>query len=121
MYVELQERATHGDGNVLFTRERLRLFDGSVEGRALVLCVMGECFNVSVGEQFYGPEQHYNCFAGNDGSRAYVSGEFTEEGCHDDVSDLSGPQVSFHVYCSLCICVGHLPYVLVPFDVCVEP
>ena len=87
------ELTLRGNGNVLFTREKLRLFDGSVADRLLVLCVLGECFNVSAGEQFYGADQHYGCFAGNDGSRAYVTGEFTPEGCHDDVSDFSGEQM----------------------------
>ena len=88
-----QERAARGDRNVLFTRDRLKLFDGSVAGRPLVLCVMGECFDVSDGEQFYGAGAHYSCFAGNDGSRAYVKGEFTAEACHDDVSDFTGPEM----------------------------
>ena len=88
-----RETAARGQGGVLFTREKLRLFNGSVLGRPLVLCVLGECFNVSTGEDFYAPGSSYACFAGNDGSRAYVTGEFTEEGCRDDVADLSGPQM----------------------------
>jgi hypothetical protein len=88
-----REQAAHGAAGVLFSREKLRLFDGSVPGRPLVLCVLGECFNVSAGEQFYGPESSYACFAGNDGSRAYVTGEFTTEGCHDDVANFTGPEL----------------------------
>ena len=76
-----QERAARG-ANIIFTRDMLQQFDGSVAGRPLVLCVLGECFDVSDGEQFYGAGSHYSCFAGNDGSRAYVKGEFTKEVTH---------------------------------------
>ena len=86
-------RAASGDGKVLLTREQLRQFDGRVEGRPLLLCVLGECFDVSTGAQFYGPQESYSCFAGNDGSRAYVTGEFSAEGCHDDVADFTGQQM----------------------------
>jgi len=76
-----QERAARG-ANIIFTRDMLQQFDGRVAGRPLVLCVLGECFDVSEGEQFYGAGSHYSCFAGNDGSRAYVKGEFTKEVTH---------------------------------------
>ncbi|MCL4137507.1 UNVERIFIED_CONTAM: hypothetical protein GTU68_048514 [Idotea baltica] len=50
---------------------------------------MGRVYDVSKGERFYGPGDHMNFLRGRDGSRAYVSGEFTEEGLTDDITGLS--------------------------------
>ena len=55
-------------------QERLKVFDGRLEGLPLILCVVGHCFDVTEGEQFYGVGQTYNAFVGRDGSTGFVSG-----------------------------------------------
>jgi hypothetical protein len=42
----------------------------------LLLSVLGEVFDVSAGRRFYAPPSHYAFFAGRDGSRVFVTGEF---------------------------------------------
>eukprot|EP00960_Hanusia_phi_P066543 766421-Hanusia_phi.AAC.2 len=87
------EQQKENSGEFLFTKDILRDFDGSVEGRPIVVCILGSCFNVSAGERFYGKGKHYSCFAGNDGSRAYVTGKFDQDGCIDDLEGLNPGQL----------------------------
>ena len=82
------EKQKENKGELIFTKEILRYFDGSVEGRPIVVCIVGSCYNVSAGARFYSKGMHYACFAGNDGSRAYVTGKFDKEGCIDDLEGL---------------------------------
>ena len=49
---------------------------------------MGKVFDVSRAPEYYGPGGGYAFFSGVDGSRAFVTGEFTEEGLVDDISGL---------------------------------
>ena len=54
------------------------------------LSVMGRVFDVQKGaEHYYGPKGGYNFFTGRDGSRAFVTGKFDDEGLIDDVEGLS--------------------------------
>jgi len=39
-----------------------------------------QVFDVTKGRKHYGPGGGYSFFSGRDGSRAFVSGDFTEEG-----------------------------------------
>ncbi|XP_078599302.1 neuferricin-like [Branchiostoma floridae x Branchiostoma japonicum] len=49
---------------------------------------MGKVFDVTKGERVYGLNGGYSFFVGRDGTRAFVTGEFTEEGLIDAVDGL---------------------------------
>jgi hypothetical protein len=57
-----------------------------------VLCILGECYDVTAGRQYYASGD-YACFIAGDGSRAFATGDFTAAGCIDDLSGLSGPEL----------------------------
>eukprot|EP00096_Caligus_rogercresseyi_P007920 TRINITY_DN2607_c0_g1_i1.p1 TRINITY_DN2607_c0_g1~~TRINITY_DN2607_c0_g1_i1.p1 ORF type:complete len:326 (+),score=88.48 TRINITY_DN2607_c0_g1_i1:40-1017(+) len=76
-------------GERLFSKEELRLYDGSSEGKRIFLAILGQVFDVSKGREYYGPGGGYAFFSGRDASRAYVTGDFNDEGLVDDVSGLS--------------------------------
>jgi predicted heme/steroid binding protein len=73
----------------IFTREELKKYDGSEGSPGIYLAMLGQVFDVSKAPQFYGPEGGYGFFAGRDASRAFVTGDFDEEGLIDDVAGLS--------------------------------
>ena len=53
------------------------------------LGILGEAFDVSRGREHYGVGGGYEFFAGRDASRAFVSGNFTEDGLVADITGLS--------------------------------
>lgn len=54
------------------------------------LALMGRVYDVQKGaEHYYGPKGGYNFFSGRDGTRAFVTGKFDDEGLIDDVEGLS--------------------------------
>eukprot|EP00929_Paragymnodinium_shiwhaense_P015711 TRINITY_DN12380_c0_g1_i1.p1 TRINITY_DN12380_c0_g1~~TRINITY_DN12380_c0_g1_i1.p1 ORF type:complete len:254 (-),score=38.60 TRINITY_DN12380_c0_g1_i1:415-1119(-) len=56
-----------------FTLEQLRLYDGKPESGGvsnLLVAIWGRVFNVTTGEEFYGPGRGYAIFAGQDITRA---------------------------------------------------
>ena len=76
----------------LLSKDELRRFDGSVEGQPIYLAIAGRVFDVTNGARHYAPGGGYDFFAGVDGSRAFVTGDFTPEGLTDDVSGFSAAQ-----------------------------
>lgn len=74
---------------ILLTAEELRKYDGSEGSPGTYLAILGEIFDVSAGNQYYGPGGGYSFFTAKDGSRAFVSGEFSEKGLTDDLEGLS--------------------------------
>ncbi len=73
----------------IFTPEELKKFDGSKGSPGIYLALLGQVFDVSKSPKFYGPDGGYGFFAGRDASRAFVTGQFEEEGLIDDVAGLS--------------------------------
>ncbi|XP_072325261.1 neuferricin [Scyliorhinus torazame] len=73
----------------LFTKSELSRYTGEKGSEGLYLAVLGQVFDVSKGKKHYGPGGSYSFFAGRDACRAFVSGDFTENGLVDDVSGLS--------------------------------
>lgn len=71
----------------MFSAEELANFKGDDDG-PIYLAVMGLVYDVTKGRDFYGPGGGYAFFTGIDGSRAFVTGDFTPEGLIDDVTDL---------------------------------
>ncbi|KAL1417230.1 hypothetical protein MTO96_027108 [Rhipicephalus appendiculatus] len=73
----------------VFTPEELARYDGSGDSLGLYLAVLGRVYDVSKGAEHYRPGGGYSQFAGRDASRAYITGEFTEEGLTDDLNGIS--------------------------------
>jgi len=76
-------------GERLFSLSELTKYDGTPKSPGLYLALLGVVYDVSKGAEYYGPGKGYGFFSGKDGSRAFVSGQFTDEGLVDDVSGLS--------------------------------
>ena len=70
----------------ILTRDELKKYDGSEGSLGLYIAILGQVFDVSKSPQYYGPNGGYGFFAGKDASRAFVTGQFDEEGLIDDVS-----------------------------------
>ncbi|XP_067866172.1 neuferricin [Heterodontus francisci] len=73
----------------LFTKSELSRYKGEPGSPGLYLALLGQVFDVSKGKKHYGPGGSYSFFTGRDACRAFVSGDFTESGLVDDVSELS--------------------------------
>ena len=72
----------------LMTPTQLKAYDGSEGSPGLYIGLLGHVFDVSKGKDHYGPGGGYSFFSAKDGSRAFVTGEFTEEGLTDDLTGL---------------------------------
>ena len=68
---------------------------GSVNGtlRPYWLAIMGRVYDVDKGERHYGPDGGYSFFTGCDGTKAFVTGEFNDDGLTDDTSELTPEQL----------------------------
>jgi len=73
----------------VFSASELAKYDGSKGSPGLFLSMLGIVYDVSKGKEYYGPGGGYSFFAGKDASRAFVSGQFDEEGLISDVSGLT--------------------------------
>jgi len=71
------------------TPEELAENVGSPPGSPVWIALLGEVFDVTSGARHYGPEGGYRFFAGTDATRAFHTGEFTEEGLVPSVDGLS--------------------------------
>ncbi|KAM8975708.1 neuferricin [Pelodytes ibericus] len=76
-------------GGRLLNKDELARYHGSTDSLGIYLAVLGQVFDVQKGKKHYGPGGSYSFFAAKDASRAYVTGDFTEKGLVDDVSELS--------------------------------
>ena len=54
----------------------------------LILCIVGHCFDVSEGKNFYGNDGGYHFFSGKDATRAFATGDFTTNGLIESTSEL---------------------------------
>ncbi|GBN88596.1 Neuferricin [Araneus ventricosus] len=79
---------------LLLTSEELKSYDGGPDSKGLYLAILGEVFDVQKGAQHYKPGGGYGFFAGKDATRAYITGDFSEEGLIDDVSDLDSKSLA---------------------------
>lgn len=73
----------------VFIPEELARYRGGPRDPGLYLALLGRVYDVSTGRRHYEPGAHYSGFAGRDASRAFVTGDYSEAGLVDDVSDLS--------------------------------
>ncbi|XP_038059270.1 neuferricin-like [Patiria miniata] len=77
----------------LLTKEELAQYNGKEGSKGLYLALFGQVFDVGKGARHYGPGGGYEFFAGCDATRAFVTGEFNDEGLVDDVEGLSPQQM----------------------------
>ena len=73
------------EGERLFTASELLKYSGSGDSLGLCLGFLGVVYDVSKGAQHYKPGGSYAFFSGKDATRAYLTGEFTENGLIDDL------------------------------------
>ncbi|XP_054264894.1 neuferricin-like isoform X1 [Macrosteles quadrilineatus] len=85
----IKSEETDSASNSLFTEEEIKQFNGISKDKRLYLAILGNVFDVSKAAKYYGPGETYNAFTGRDGSRAFVTGDFTESGLTDDVEGLT--------------------------------
>jgi len=72
----------------LMSRSQLSRYDGSANSLGLYLAFLGVIYDVSRGAQHYKPGQSYSFFVGKDASKAFITGDFTESGLTDDLTEL---------------------------------
>jgi hypothetical protein len=71
------------------TPEELAARIGDPPGSPVWLAFLGEVFDVTTGAVYYGPGGGYHFFAGRDATRAFSTGDFTEEGLVANLNGLS--------------------------------
>lgn len=76
-------------GELLFTQEDLAKYNGDKSGSKIYLAFLGIVYDVSGGSKHYGPGGAYAFFSGKDATRAFVTGQFDNDGLVDDVNGLS--------------------------------
>uniref|UniRef100_A0AC35TPA8 Cytochrome b5 heme-binding domain-containing protein n=1 Tax=Rhabditophanes sp. KR3021 TaxID=114890 RepID=A0AC35TPA8_9BILA len=79
----------HSEGLPILTKEQLSLFDGSRPSKPVCLAILGRIYDVSRGIKHYGPGGSYHPLAGKDATRAFVTGDLTEDGLIDDIEGLN--------------------------------
>lgn len=75
----------------IWTREELGKYTNLENG--LYLAILGHVFDVTKGVKHYGPGETYHSFTGRDGSLAFITGDFSENGMKDDISSLTPQQI----------------------------
>ena len=81
-------------GTKLITLNELAAHGHSGPLKPVWLGILGRVYDVNKGaSHYYGPNGGYNFFSGRDGAKAFVTGQFDEEGLTDDVEDLTPMQL----------------------------
>jgi len=75
----------------VFSRDELSKH--GADASAVYVSILGSVYDVSNGRKHYGEGGGYSFFAGIDGSRAFVTGDFSEAGLTDDIAGLSPTEV----------------------------
>nr|CAB3235070.1 neuferricin-like [Phallusia mammillata] len=84
-----QEKPTSDFKGKIFTKKELwDHYRGDEGSKGLCLAFMGKVYDVSNGKDHYAPGGGYSFFAGRDGTRGFVTGEFTDEGLTDNLDGL---------------------------------
>ncbi|KAI5717634.1 hypothetical protein M8J77_008925 [Diaphorina citri] len=78
-----------GEKLSMFSKEEIAKY---VTEDKLYLVILGHVFDVTKGKNYYKKGETYHCFVGRDGTRAFVSGNFTDEGLTEDIDDISGTE-----------------------------
>jgi predicted heme/steroid binding protein len=67
--------------------------DDDLSNTPIYLAIVGHVFDVTAGRAYYGDGGGYSFFSGTDGARAFVSGNFSEDGVVDTVDDFDYEQI----------------------------
>ncbi|XP_014676778.1 PREDICTED: neuferricin-like [Priapulus caudatus] len=86
--VNKKDTTSTKSGNTL-TNEVLARYTGDAGSDGLYLALLGKVYDVSKGSSHYGPGGGYHGFAGKDGTRAFVTGQFDADGLIPEVDGLS--------------------------------
>jgi len=73
----------------MFTKDELSLYNGTDPDKPVYLAIFGEVFDVTKGKQYYGKGGGYSFFSGRDGTRAFITGNFTPAGLIEDYEGLT--------------------------------
>ncbi|XP_067649512.1 neuferricin-like [Haliotis asinina] len=76
----------------IFSKSELSQYIGK-DGSDIYLAVLGKVYDVTKGKKHYGPDGGYHGFAGRDGTRAFITGQFNEEGLVEDIKGLKLPDL----------------------------
>lgn len=68
------------NGGRIFTTSELKQYTGEDPDKPIYLAILGQVFDVTKGKEHYGKGGGYGFFSGRDGTRAFVTGDFTEKG-----------------------------------------
>ncbi|XP_051847505.1 neuferricin isoform X2 [Antechinus flavipes] len=77
----------------LLRAAELARYRGDAGEPGLYLALLGRVFDVEAGRAHYARGRAYSGLAGRDASRAFVTGDFSQEGLSDDVSDFCPAQM----------------------------
>ena len=77
-------------GEKLFTKSQLAKY---IDKPRILLAFLGVVYDVTEGP-YYQPKGSYHFFAGKDGTRAFLTGEFTTEELIDDIHDLDDSYIN---------------------------
>ena len=91
--VATSEKLYSKSGTRLITINELATHGSTGPLKPIWLSVLGRVYDVDKGVQHYGPDGGYSFFSGRDGSRAFVTGEFNEEGLMDDLEGFSPMEI----------------------------
>lgn len=72
----------------MFTVDELAFYNGEENSPGVYIAILGKVYDVGRGRKHYGPGGTYHVFAGRDSSRAFITGEFSEDKASDHVLDL---------------------------------
>jgi predicted heme/steroid binding protein len=81
-----------GSGERMVTAEELSKHDGE-QDETIWIAVLGQVYDVTAGKEYYGIGEGYAGFAGRDGTKAFVTGDFNEGGLVSDVSEFTAEQM----------------------------
>lgn len=76
-----------------FTAEQLKQYDGSDPSKPIYVALKGRVFDVTTGNNFYGPGGPYAMFAGKDASRALAKMSKLEEDISPSLHGLSDKEL----------------------------
>ncbi|WIA40808.1 hypothetical protein OEZ86_004486 [Tetradesmus obliquus] len=81
--------SSSSSGEQLFTRVELAQYTGGPPPakQRIYIAILGQVFDVSKAPQFYSAGEGYGHFAGTDGSKSFITGDFVGD-VTDDVSEL---------------------------------